>query len=144
MGVYPHVGILEELFRSHQRQTGQDSQRCDNTLYKFFHLMLFICNSRHIHKNRFLHTSEGNFPTKSSYFRGIFREMFGGFYVDLFFAFFLEKSRRKKSTTKIHGKIQIRLREFRGQNPHCQYLALPYFFVLAFTDWRRLCNSVVS
>ena len=46
------------------------------------------------------------------------------FLVDLFGPFSLEKKQEEKSTQKIHGNFQIRIREFRGQNPHCKDPAL--------------------
>ena len=60
--------------------------------------------------------------------RGIFpnkvpSEFCGDFLVDFFGPFSLEKT-GGKIHPKIHGKIQIRLWEFRGQNPHCKNLAL--------------------
>ena len=47
------------------------------------------------------------------------RVFFGGF----FGAVLLEKT-GGKIHPKIHGKIQIRIRDFRGQNPHCKDLPL--------------------
>ena len=54
--------------------------------------------------------------------RGIFLdkvpgELCGGFFCAFFGAFFLGKNRRKIHP-KIHGNFQIRIWEFRGQNPH--------------------------
>ena len=60
--------------------------------------------------------------------RGIFLnkvagEFCGDFLVDLFGLFSLENT-GGKNHPKIHGKIRIRIRELRGQNPHCKDLAL--------------------
>ena len=66
--------------------------------------------------------------------RGIFlNEFLGefcrGFLCGFFGAFFIGKKGGKKSTPKIHGKNQIRIWEFRGQNPHCKNRPLKYSHV---------------
>ena len=59
----------------------------------------------------------GVFPNK------VLCELCGGFFRGFFGPFSLEKQ-EAKIHPKIHGKIQIRIWEFRGQNPHCKDLAL--------------------
>ena len=50
--------------------------------------------------------------------------------VDFFGPFSLEKIGGKNPHKKIHGKIQIRIWEFRGQNPHCKDLPLKVWPVI--------------
>ena len=66
----------------------------------------------------FCRNPTGIFPNK------VPGEFCGGFFGGFFRAFFLGKNRRNKTTPKIHGKIQIGIWEFRGQNPHCKDPAL--------------------
>ena len=79
---------------------------------------------------------------RGEFFRTKSRVNFAGdFLVDFFFfwPFSLEKIGGKKIHQKIHGKIQIGIWEFRGQNPHCRNLALLNFarISLEFSDFHQ-------
>ena len=66
----------------------------------------------------FCRNARGNYPTK------ILGEFCGRFLGGFLGAFFLEKKTGEIFPRKIHGKTQVRIWEFRGQNPHCRDLAL--------------------
>ena len=66
-------------------------------------------------KKRLLQRSEGNFSGQI---------LQGAFCRGLFGPFSLEKKKERKIHPKSYSKIQIRIWEFRGQNPHCKDLAL--------------------
>ena len=73
--------------------------------------------------------------------RGIYLNRFpgefcGGFLVESL-GHFPWKNRRKQIHPKIHGKIQIRIWELRGQNPHCRDLAVAQCLLLesSWTSW---------
>ena len=73
--------------------------------------------------------------------RGIFLWIFSGL--------FPRKEQEEKIQTKIHGKIQIRIWEFCGQNPHCKDLALknwtlPFFSIFSGTPGKPWPNSGIS
>ena len=66
--------------------------------------------------------------------RGFFPgEFCGGFSGGFFGAFLL--GNRGKIHPKIHGKIQIRVWELRGQNPHCKDLPLIFWCPIAIADF---------
>ena len=66
----------------------------------------------------FCRNPRGIFPTE---FPGEFRRgFFGGFFRPVF----PWKKQDEKIHAKIHGNFQIRIWEFRGQNPHCKDPAL--------------------
>ena len=62
----------------------------------------------------------------------------GDFLEDFFGLFPWRKQEEKIHPPKIHGKIQIRIWEFRGQSPHCKDPALTEYSVFANTS---LINS---
>ena len=81
-------------------------------------------NSR-IRFARFSRNSTGNECSLRIIFpNGFPGEFCCGFFGGFFRAFFLGKNRKEKIHPKIHGNSQIRIWEFRGQNPHCKDPAL--------------------
>ena len=58
-----------------------------------------------------------------------FRVNFAFLFCGIFWAILLGKSRGRKSTEKIHNKLQIKVRELRRRNPHCKNLALTRFWL---------------
>ena len=66
---------------------------------------------------------------------GVFPNKFPGEFCRGFFGPFFLWKKGGKNPPKMHGKIQIRIWEFRGQNPHCKNLPLPKVFSL------RSCRS---
>ena len=63
------------------------------------------------------------------------------FLVDFFGPFSLGKQ-EEKIHTKIHGKIQIRIWEFRGQNPHCKALVLKLLIFVVIAKFLALTAKV--
>ena len=65
--------------------------------------------------------------------RGIFPNEFPGEFCLGFFGPFSLEKQQDKIHPKIHGNFQIRIWEFRGQNPHCKDPALIVFLFVSST-----------
>ena len=83
-------------------------------------------------KRRLLQKSEGNFSDRIPgwILPWIFWWIFSGL--------FPWKKQEEKIHQKIHGNFQIRILEFRGQNPHCKDPALTFSFLILMCDFGRI------
>ena len=96
---------------------------------------LFLTN---FSREGFCRNPRGIFPNK------VLGEFCGGFFVDFFGPFSLEKT-GGKIHPKIHGNFQIRIWEFRGQNPHCKDQAMTILMSSGFQAfWDVFCFLIPS
>ena len=114
-------------------------QELQITCFPEYVFLIYFCILSEVSQEKASAEIRGEFIRTKSWvnFAGDF---FGGF----FRAFFLGKKREEKFYLKIHGKIQIRIWEFRDQNPHCKNQALKvssfkHYFCISF--WANLTDS---
>ena len=94
--------------------------------------LFLTLGAKQLVKRRLLQKSKGNFLNK------VPGEFCGGFFGGFFQDFFLGKKQEEKIHPKIHGNFEIRIWEFRGQNPHCKDPALTTWSIGYKTEARSL------